>query len=59
MFAIIAHLKETHGDTAVELEKTLLKVRAQIEKKMQLVDWLVAHNMGGGSVTPGEGHSDR
>jgi hypothetical protein len=49
MFAIIAHLKETHGDTAVELEKTLLKVRAQIEKKMQLVDWLVAHNMGGGA----------
>ena len=39
MFAIIEHLKESYGGPAEELEKSLLKVRSQVDRKMQIVDF--------------------
>ena len=42
MFAIIEHLKEAYGAPAEELEKSLLKVRSQVDRKMQIVDFSTA-----------------
>merc|ERR1719469_1442800 len=42
MFAIIEHLKEAYGAPAEELEKSLLKVRSQVDRKMQIVDFSIA-----------------
>ena len=42
MFAIIEHLKESYGEPANELEKGLLKVRSQVDRKMQIVDFATA-----------------
>ena len=39
MFAIIEHLKDSYGGPAEELEKSLLKVRSQVDRKMQIVDF--------------------
>ena len=43
MFAIIEHLKQLHGGPAEELEKNLLKVRSQADRKMTIVDFATAH----------------
>ena len=42
MFAIIEHLKQLHGGPAEELEKNLLKVRSQADRKMTIVEFATA-----------------
>ena len=42
MFAIIKHLKQLHGGPAEELEKNLLKVRSQADRKMTIVEFATA-----------------
>ena len=44
MYAILGHLKEgAHADGVAELEKSLLKLRRQPDKKIHLMEWVIAN----------------
>lgn len=44
MYAILSHLKEgAHADGAAELEKSMLKLRRQPDKKIHLMEWVIAN----------------
>ena len=40
MFAVVAEMKQTHGEKGVALENELMKVKQQLHKKLHLAAWV-------------------